>query len=49
MRFLPHSELQTGLLHIKPAATPVDVGDYFTIWADEVTISANLFNRLVGV
>ena len=49
MRFLPHSELQTGLLHIKPPAAPVDVGDYFTMQVDEVTISANLFNRLVGV
>lgn len=39
---------ETGTLHIKLPATPVDVGDYFTLWADEVTIAQNLFNRLVG-
>ena len=32
------NESETGILHIKPPATPVDVGDYFTFWAYEVTI-----------
>jgi len=45
---LPHSELQNGLLHIKPPATPVGVGDYFTVWVEEVTVAVNLFNRLVS-
>jgi hypothetical protein len=26
----------------------VDVGDYFVMWADEINIAQNLFNRLVG-
>jgi hypothetical protein len=45
---LSPSESETGTLHIKPPAEPVDVGDYFVMWADEVTIAQNLFNRLVA-
>ena len=41
-------DLRNGVLHVKPPATPVDVGDYFAVWADEVTIAVNLFNRLVA-
>lgn len=36
------------MLHIKPPAAPVDVGDYLVMWADEVTVKINLFNRLVA-
>jgi hypothetical protein len=42
------SESGTGVLHIKPPTTPVDVCDYFVMWADKVTIAQNIFNRLVA-
>jgi HAMP domain-containing protein len=45
---LSPGEFETGMLHIKPPAEPVDVCDYFVVWADEVTIAQNLFNRLVS-
>ncbi|MDI6856675.1 MAG: hypothetical protein QMD21_07845 [Candidatus Thermoplasmatota archaeon] len=45
---LKPNEFETGVLHIKPPATPVDVGDYFVIWAEEVTIAQNLFSMLVA-
>ena len=41
-------ESKTGVLHIKPPAAPVDMGGYFTFWTEEVTISQNIFNRLVA-